>query len=59
MIIRKVYVRDNIPMFEAHYTAKDGEIFRAWKPRAFDAACSAYAIERVTLKTRQKLGLRA
>ena len=58
MIITKVYVRENIPMFAAEFTDKHGETYTAHNAKAFDAACSAFATAKVVAKMRQKLGLR-
>ena len=58
MIIKKIYVRENIPMFAAEYTDKQGETYTAHNAKAFDAACSAFATAKVVAKMRQKLGLR-
>jgi hypothetical protein len=58
MIITKVYVRENIPMFAAEYTDKHGETYTAHNAKAFEAACSAFATAQVVGKMRQKLGLR-
>tara|TARA_B110000285_G_C14694860_1_gene410766 strand:+ start:40 stop:219 length:180 start_codon:yes stop_codon:yes gene_type:complete len=58
MIIKKIYVRENIPMFTAEFTDKHGETYTAHNVKAFDAACSAFATAKVVAKMRQKLGLR-
>ena len=58
MIIRRVFVRNNIPMFTAEFTDKHGETYTAHNVKAFDAACSAFATAQVVGKMRQKLGLR-
>ena len=58
MIIRKVFVRNNIPMFAAEFTDKHGETYTAHNVKAFDAACSAFATAQVVTRMRQKLGLR-
>tara|TARA_R110002073_G_scaffold76062_1_gene185194 strand:- start:144 stop:335 length:192 start_codon:yes stop_codon:yes gene_type:complete len=58
MIIKKIYVRENIPMFAAEFTDKHGETYTAHNVKAFDAACSAFATAQVVARMRQKLGLR-